>query len=162
MVDNIWFDSKTERELENKAKVENFQNPQDLVKFLVSKALSLNIKRTYEPADLSRKRPSLAVGDKVRLTKRARNKSCWGVRNATMAVVKVDTTVLNPIGWRGWHGGVHSDGESMVALCGRGSKYQDRRVDPSNGYCEITVAYKHGGKWHKTTHHRKDLYKVSW
>ena len=161
MIENIWFDSKTKRELENKAKVENFQNPQELVKFLVSKALQLNVKRTYEPTDPRRKRPSLAVGDKVRLTKRARNR-VWGHRNATMVVLKVGTTVLNPISRRGWRGSVHSNGESMVALCGSSGWDQDRRVDPSNGYCTIEVAYKHSGKWHKGSYHRKDLYKVPW
>lgn len=138
----IW-EAKLQRELEGKAAAEGFSSPADLAKFLITKALELNVKRSFDSKPYV-KRPPLAVGDKVRLTKRARN-SRYGVpRNATMVVLSVDTTVLCSY---------------SRSLRNRGLP-QERRVDPSNGHCEVTVAFKHKGVWKKYAIYRKDLYKI--
>ncbi len=149
---NIFFDGKLDGEIEAQAEREG-RTAQDQVEFLVREALRLGVRRTYNRTEHN-PRPQLIKGDLCRLSKRARNANRW-LRNKTFVVVKVDTTVLAPVRNR-WRSGF-SDG---VAVCGRGSTHQDRRVDPENGYCSITVAYKNNGKWQKVSFHRKDLYKV--
>jgi len=132
---DIW-EPKLSRELDKKAKAEGFNDSKEVAEFLIREGLRKGLKKTYESRQDWQGRPTLKPGDKVRLTKRARNQ-VWVPRNVTMVVVKVGTTVMNPR-----H---HSE---------------PTRYDPHNGYCTIVVAYKHRNKWKKARVHRKNLYKI--
>lgn len=145
-MDKIRVDWKLEQELKSKAERENFGDTSELVNFLLEDALKKNVKKStaYTPSR-GQLRPELKKGDLCRLSKRAKNKIHYGSKNATYVVVEVENSVRGRYSrWR--------RNEGLP---------QERRVDPGNGYCSITVAYKKDGTWHKTSFHRKDLRKVS-
>ena len=160
MTDKIYIDFKTENELKKKAEAENFQDVNELVNFLVDEALKQGIKREPKSYGLTQprnKRPELVKGDLCKITKRAKNQS-WHPRNATYVVLEVGTTILGRYQRYGKRKSVIVDG---AALCVSSPGFSERRVDPSNGYCSIKVAYKQNGKWIKTSIHRKDLYRIN-
>ena len=145
-MNEVRIDWRLEQELKSKAERENFSDASELVNFLLDDSLKRGISKStsYVPSR-GNLRPELKKGDLCRLAKRAKNKIHYGSKNATYVVITVDNTVR----------GSYSRWKKNKGLP------QERRIDPSNGYCSIHVAWKKDGVWLKTSFHRKDLIKVN-